>query len=187
MQRRKQVVGARDGVEVAGEMQVDVFHRHDLRVSAARCAALDAEAGPERGLAQRHDRLLADAVEAVSEADCRRRLALAGRRRVDGRDEDQLAVLVALDLVDVVERQLGLGPAVGNKRGGRHADLGGDLGDRLRFCFARNFDIGLHGHRISSREFLLAGPGEPGGGILDCRGWRAKHLRPKIRGSHRKV
>ena len=51
-QRREQVVGARDGVEVAGEVQVDVFHRHDLGVAAARRAAFDAEAGAERRLAK---------------------------------------------------------------------------------------------------------------------------------------
>ena len=50
-QRCEQVVGSADGMEIAGEMQVDVFHRHDLRVAPAGGAALDAEAGPERGLA----------------------------------------------------------------------------------------------------------------------------------------
>ena len=62
--RGEQVVRRRDGVEVAGEVEVDVLHRHDLGIAAAGGAALDAEAGPERGLAQAHHRLLADAVEA---------------------------------------------------------------------------------------------------------------------------
>ena len=43
-QRREQVVGAADGVEVAGEVQVDLLHRHDLGVAAAGGAALHAEA-----------------------------------------------------------------------------------------------------------------------------------------------
>ena len=51
-QRRQQVVGGGDGVEIAGEMEIDVLHRHDLGIAAAGRAALDAEAGPERGLAQ---------------------------------------------------------------------------------------------------------------------------------------
>ena len=91
-QRREQVVGGGDGVEVAGEMEVDVLHRHDLRIAAAGGAALHAEAGAERGLAQAQHRLLADAVERVGEADRGRRLALARRRRGDRGDEDQLAV-----------------------------------------------------------------------------------------------
>jgi hypothetical protein len=39
-------------VEVAGEVQVDVLHRHDLRIAAAGRAALHAEARAERGFAQ---------------------------------------------------------------------------------------------------------------------------------------
>jgi hypothetical protein len=46
-QRREQVVRGRDRGEVAGEVQVDVFHRHDLRVTATGGAALHAEDRPE--------------------------------------------------------------------------------------------------------------------------------------------
>ena len=67
--RGEEIVGERDRVEVAGEMQVDVFHRHDLRVAAARRAALHAEHGPERGLAQADHRLLADMSPATAADD----------------------------------------------------------------------------------------------------------------------
>ena len=91
--RREQIVRAGDGVEIAGEMEVDVLHRHDLRIAAAGRAALHAEARAERRLAQADAcALLADAVQPVAEADRGRGLALAGRRRVDRGDEDQLAV-----------------------------------------------------------------------------------------------
>ena len=60
-QRREQVVSQRDRGEVAGEMQVDVLHRHDLRVAAAGGAALHAEHRAQRRLAQADQRLLADA------------------------------------------------------------------------------------------------------------------------------
>ena len=72
-----------------------LLHRHDLRVAAAGRAALHAEAGAERRLAQADRRALADAVQRVAEADRGRGLALAGRRRVDRRDQDQLAVAAA--------------------------------------------------------------------------------------------
>src|SRR5205807_6317468 len=39
----QQVVRARDGVEVAREVQVDVLHRDDLRVAASRRTPLHAE------------------------------------------------------------------------------------------------------------------------------------------------
>ena len=57
--RGEQVVGRGDGVEVAGEMQVDVLHRDYLRKAAAGRATLDAEAGPERGLPQTDEGALA--------------------------------------------------------------------------------------------------------------------------------
>ena len=41
--RREQVVGGADGVDVAGEVQVEVLHRDDLGHAAAGGAALDAE------------------------------------------------------------------------------------------------------------------------------------------------
>src|SRR6266849_1662644 len=91
-ERGEQVVGGADRVQITGEMQVDVFHRHDLRIAAAGGAALDAKARPEARLAQAEDRLLADVVERVAETDRCRRLAFAGRRRGDRRDEDQLAL-----------------------------------------------------------------------------------------------
>ena len=47
----QQVVGRADGVQIAGEVQVDVLHGHHLRIAAAGRAALDAEHGP-RGWAR---------------------------------------------------------------------------------------------------------------------------------------
>ena len=49
--RGEQVVRRRDGVEVAGEVQVELLHRQDLAVAAAGGAALDAERRAHRRLA----------------------------------------------------------------------------------------------------------------------------------------
>ena len=115
--------------------------------TAAGGAALDAEIRTERGLADADDRLLADAVQAVAEADGGGCLAFAGRGRVDGGDEDQPAVLVALHRLDEVGRNLRLVMAVGQEMLGRDADLGADLLDLLFLGGARDLDVGLHfGH-----------------------------------------
>ncbi len=106
--RREQVVRQRDRREVAGEVEVDVLHRHDLGIAAARRAALHAEHRAERRLAQADDRLLADAVQRIAEADRHRRLAFARRSGGDGRHQDQLAVLLVLEVRAVIERDLGL-------------------------------------------------------------------------------
>ena len=79
-------MGGGDGVDIAGEVQVDIFHRRDLRVAAAGAAALHAEAGAQRGLAQTDGGSFAQVVECVAEADGSGSLALAGGRGIDGRD-----------------------------------------------------------------------------------------------------
>ena len=43
--RRQQVVSRFDGMEIAGEMQIDVLHGHDLGITAAGGAAFHAEGG----------------------------------------------------------------------------------------------------------------------------------------------
>ena len=137
--RREQVVGRADGVDVAGEVQVEVLHRQQLRVAAAGRAALDPEDRAERGLAERQHRVHAERVHRLGEADGGDRLALAERRRGDGGDVDDLAVglvleaveqghVVDLGLVATVELQLVLEDAglLGDRLDGLH---GGGLGD----------------------------------------------------------
>ena len=90
--RRQEVVRGADRVDVAREVEVEVLHRHDLRVAAAGRAALDPEHRAERRLAQAEHRPLADLAQALRERDGGRRLALAGLRRRDRGDADELRV-----------------------------------------------------------------------------------------------
>src|SRR6185436_10112789 len=143
--RRQQVVGERNGGKIAREVQVDVFHRHDLRVAAAGRAALDAEHGPQRGLAQADEGLLADVVERVAQADRGGGLALARGRRADRGDQDQLAVLLRLQRVQVLERNLGLVVAVGLQVLLGDAEfLQRDFGDALQFRRLGDIDVRWH-------------------------------------------
>src|SRR4029078_12660565 len=75
--RGEEVVRRADRMDVAGEVEVQVLHRHDLGHAAAGGAALDPEDRPERRLAQAGDGPLADRAEALREPDERRRLSLA--------------------------------------------------------------------------------------------------------------
>ena len=149
-QRREQVVGRSDGVEVAGEVQVDVLHGDDLGVSAACGTALDAEHRAQAGLAQRNDGVLAALLQRVGQAHRGGGLALAGRRGVDGRHEHQLArrvllvaqqVVVHLSLRGSVLLQVLLG----------HTRLLRDGADGLRSRCLGDFDVGQHvGASLSS-------------------------------------
>ena len=105
--RGEQIVRRRDGVKVAGEMEVDLLHGRDLGAAPASRAPLDPETGAERGLAQTHDRLLADAVQRVAEADGGRRLALAGGGRADCAHKDELAVRAVLEAAEKIVLELG--------------------------------------------------------------------------------
>ena len=143
----EQIVRRGDGVEVAGEVEVHVLHRHHLRVAAAGGAALHPEVRSERGLADAHDGSFADAVEPVAETDRGGRLAFARRRRVDRGDEDQLAVLAVLLRGDEFGRNLRLVVAVGQQVFRRDGELGADLHDQLLLRRAGDLDVGFHfGH-----------------------------------------
>ena len=142
-ERGEKVVRRGDGVEIAGEMQVDLLHRHDLRIAAAGGAPLHAEARAKRRLAQRDHGALADLPKAVAEPDRRRRLAFAGGRRIDGRDEDKLAVFrfrlaslgqeVEPDLADMASMRL--------ERAFRDSGALGDRADGLELGGAGDLDI----------------------------------------------
>ena len=143
-QRREQIVGGADGMEIAGEMEVDVLHGHDLGVAAAGSTALHAEAGAEARLAHADERLLADVIERIAEADGGGGLALAGRRGRDGGDQDQLAVGPACERGDIVERDLRLVVAVGQDIVRRNVELlRSDLDDWPHFGRLRDFDVGF--------------------------------------------
>ena len=144
--RRQQIVRRGDGMEVAGEMEIHLLHRNDLSISATGGTALHAETGAERRLANTDRGLLADRVQTVDKADRRRGLALAGRSRVDRRNQDQLAVGTALLGGDELGRQFCLVMAEREQVLRRNAELVADLLDR-QFCGgAGDFDVRLGAH-----------------------------------------
>ena len=144
---RQQVVGGADGVDVAGKVEVDILHGHDLGIAAAGRAALDAEDGAQGGLTQAEHRLLAQCVHGIRQTHAGGGLAFAGGGGADGRDQDQLALgTVALGQLVV---DLGLVVAVGDDALSLQAQLGRNLGDGLHFGSLCNFDVAQH------TQFLL--------------------------------
>ena len=82
--RGQKVVGGGDGVDVARQMQVELVHWNDLRVSSAGGPALDPESGALRGLphARKHV-LLGLGAQSLRETDSGGTLPLAQRGRSD--------------------------------------------------------------------------------------------------------
>ena len=143
-QRREQVVSQSDRAEIAREVQVDIFHRNDLGVTAAGCAALHAEYRSQARLAQADHRLLADLVERIAESHRGRRLALARGRGAQGGDQNEFAVGLVLQALDVVERDFCLVMTVIFDACGRNPQAGGNLADGLEGCVLSDPDVGTH-------------------------------------------
>jgi hypothetical protein len=112
--RGQQVVGRANRMEVAGKMQVDVRHRNHLRETTAGSATLHAETGPEARFAQADDRILANSVQAVTQADGCRCLAFTRRRWRNGGHKDELAVAPVIERIEKIVADLGLVVAIGN-------------------------------------------------------------------------
>ena len=88
-ERREQVVGRRDGVEVAGEVQVDIVRREKQGAATTRGAPLEPERRTEGRLAKHRTGPDANMGESLGKADARCGLALAGGGRRHRRDEHQ--------------------------------------------------------------------------------------------------
>ena len=131
-------------MDVAGEVEVEVLHRDDLRHAAARRAALDAEHGPERRLAQACDGPLADVAEPLREADERRGLALPRARRRHAGHADQLAVGAAGEPLGDREVDLRLVAAVGLELLRLEAEALRDLLDRPQDRVLGDLEAALH-------------------------------------------
>ncbi len=140
--RGQEVVGHLDGVEVAGELEIDVLHRRHLGVTAAGGAPLHAEAWAQRRLTEADARPLADPVQGVAQPDAGSGFAFAGGRRRDRRHQHQLADRCAGQATIQVQRHLGLVLAVMLQVLVANAQLGGNLLDRQHLRGAGNLDVG---------------------------------------------
>ena len=156
-ERREQVVGRGDRVQVAGEVQVQVLHRHDLRVAAAGCATLHAEDRAERCLAKAEHRLAAERAEPLRERHRRRRLSLARRRGRDRRDVDQLRVGAVGEPLDDGEIDLRLVAPVRLHLLGQQLELVRHVEDRAQGRALRDLEAGRH-HGCHSRQEASGSP-----------------------------
>ncbi len=133
-------------------MQVDVLHRDDLRVAAARRAPLDAEHGAERRFPQGQHGAFPDSFHGLGQADGDGGLALARRGGVDGRHENQPAVFSAGEPFPQALLQLGLVPAVKLQFVFTDAQLRRNLRDGPQLCLLR--DLNIRKHLLCSPSFF---------------------------------
>ncbi len=86
-------MAADDGVNVSRQMEVELLHRDDLAVAAARRAAFDSERGTLAGLANAGEHLLAEMrTQSLAEPDGGGRFTFTQRSGRDRGHDDVLAV-----------------------------------------------------------------------------------------------
>ena len=147
---RQEVVGRRHGMQVAGQVEVEVLEGDHLAVAASGGAALDPEGGAHGGLADGDGGLPPDAGQGLAEADRRRRLALAERRRGDRGHHHVAGPRPVRQGVDGIEAHLGDVAAVGLEELGRYAHLCRNVGDRAEGRTPRDLDGRGDRHRDGS-------------------------------------
>ena len=133
-------------MEVTGKVQVHVFHRNDLRVTATRSAALHTEVWPKRCFTDTNSCFFANAVQTITKAHGCCGFAFTRWSWVNCSHKDQFTAFVTLNGVDEFLADLGFVVAVGKQIIRTNAQFCANLLDRLLVRFARNFDVGLICH-----------------------------------------
>jgi len=139
-----QVVGDADGVNVAGQVEVEVLHGDDLRVAAAGRTAFDAKGRPLRWLADAADHVLAQHAQALSQADRGGRLAFSKWGWRDGRHINVLAGWPVGVAFDDIQMHFGFVLAEGFEIIDAQAQTRGNVDDRLEFGCLGNIQVAWH-------------------------------------------
>jgi hypothetical protein len=155
------VVRGRDGMEVAGEVQVQRLHRHHLGVAAARGAALDTERRPHRRLPDRHRGALADVPHRLAEPHRRGGLALAERGRSDRGYQHVLGPRPVGQLFDRGQLELRDLPPVRSDQVRPDPHPGGDVGQRVQRRSLRDRQVGRECPHRAPSLVMAPSPGPP--------------------------
>ena len=155
--RSQQVVRGCDRVEVACEMQVHVFHRHNLRHAATGSPTLHTKVRPEGRLTDTDRSVFADPIQTIAQTHGCCGLALTCGRWVDGCDQYQLAVRAVLYGIDERLANFRFIVAIWQQIIAADAQLRANVLDRLFDSFASNLNVGFIGHGASLMRRRLPG------------------------------
>ena len=129
----QQVVGSCNGMDIASEVQIKIFHRDNLRVAAAGCSALDAKGRALRRLPDAgEDALIEMSAESLAQANRGCGFALSQRRRGDGGHVDILAIWHVRQPIEHFQFDFRLVIAVKFDFFRQQADLFSQLADRFQ-------------------------------------------------------
>ncbi len=175
---RQEVVGRGDGVEVAGQMEVQGLERDHLAVATSGGSPLDPEGRAHRRLPECDRGPAPDAGHGLTETDRRGRLALPQGGRGDRGDHDVSCAWPAGQRVDGVEVDLRDVMAVRLEQVGIEAHLLRDVRNRAQRGMARDLYGGGQRHRKRScqtargtwKKDVCPGPDRPCSALSHRRG-----------------
>mmetsp|Transcript_2770 Transcript_2770/g.4463 ORF Transcript_2770/g.4463 Transcript_2770/m.4463 type:complete len:210 (-) Transcript_2770:338-967(-) len=125
---RQQVVGSRDGMNVSRQMQIEFFHRNNLRVAASGGTTLDAKGGTLGGLTNASKGGFAQhSSQRLGQSNRCGGFAFSEWRRINASDDHVVAVGGVRAAIASTQWNLGLGNAPGNDFVSCQADLLGKL------------------------------------------------------------
>jgi hypothetical protein len=138
----EEVIGSRDGVDIAGQVEVEILHGDHLAVATTRSAALNPKGRTLAGLTNTgKDALAQISSQSLAETDSGGGLALTQRRGSDGGYIDVLPIGGIFEAVEDLQFHLGLVRAIELKLLGEDAQLIGNIQDGLEGSFLGDLDI----------------------------------------------
>ncbi len=138
----KQVVCGADGVNVAGQMEIEIFHRHDLRITAAGGATFDSKCRTHRGLANAGDDVLFQMrTERLRETNRRGRFTFAEGSWRDCSNVDVLTLLAFLEAIAHFEVNFGFVGTVQFEFFCFETDFFRNLKNRFHLARLRDFNV----------------------------------------------
>lgn len=142
----EEVVGGGDGMDITGQVKVELIHGDDLTVTATGSTTLDTEGGTLTGLADVGKSQTTNvSTKSLGQTHGGGGLALTERGGGDTSNNDVAAVTAVLKTLEDAEVNLGLVSTIRLELRGRETNFGANLSDGLGSLGSGNGDIGRNG------------------------------------------
>ena len=140
----QQIVGCCNSMKITSKMQVNVLHRNYLGIPAASSAALQTKTWPQGWLTESYRNLVSQLVESISQAHTGSGFTLTSRCRINGSNQNQLAVWTILYLIPGIQGNLRFVLAVQFNIILCQTKLSSNFPNMLHLGFLRNFYVCFH-------------------------------------------
>ncbi len=138
---RQEIVTGRYGMGVAGEMEIDVFHRDHLRMASASSTSLESKHGSQGRLSKRHHGAVPEPTQPHREPNGCRCFSLSQRGWVDCGNQDIPAFGLPLKPIQCSEGDLPFVSSVREQFIRRQAELLANFLNRKRLTRSGDFEV----------------------------------------------